>query len=157
MQEAGNLTTAEGLETLKAELEALEGAGRRDIAERIKTAREWGDLKENSEYHDAKNEQAHLETKIARLREKIAQAVVVEEDASGPAGVVGFGSTVLVSDQDGVEKTWRIVSSHDASPSEGLLSAESPVAVALLGRSAGDQVSVSLPRGKRTLTVLSVS
>src|ERR1700689_5115730 len=119
MQEAGNLTTAEGLETLKAELEALEGAGRRDIAERIKTAREWGDLKENSEYHDAKNEQAHLETKIARLREKIAQAVVVEEDASGPAGVVGFGSTVLVSDQDGVEKTWRIVSSHDASPSEG--------------------------------------
>src|SRR5665213_4420795 len=83
MQEAGNLTTAEGLETLKAELETLEGAGRRDIAERIKTAREWGDLEENSEYHDAKNEQAHLETKIARLREKIAQAVIVEEDGAG--------------------------------------------------------------------------
>src|SRR5665213_4220317 len=109
MQEAGNLTTAEGLETLKAELETLEGAGRRDIAERIKTAREWGDLEENSEYHDAKNEQAHLETKIARLREKIAQAVIVEEDGAGADGVVSFGSTVVVRDQEGAEKTWRIV------------------------------------------------
>jgi len=151
------MTTAEGLETLKAELEALEGAGRRDIAERIKTAREWGDLKENSEYHDAKNEQAHLETKIARLREKIAQAVVVEEGAAGAGGVVGFGSTVVVRDQAGAEQTWRIVSSHDAAPREGLLSAESPVAVALFGRAPGEQTSVSLPRGKRTLTVVSVS
>jgi len=66
-----NLTTAAGLEALEAELAVLEGDGRREIAERIKTAREWGDLKENSEYHDAKNDQAHLETKIARLREKI--------------------------------------------------------------------------------------
>ena len=157
MQEAGNLTTAEGLETLKAELETLEGAGRRDIAERIKTAREWGDLKENSEYHDAKNEQAHLETKIARLREKISQAVIVEEDAAGADGVIGFGSTVVVRDQDGREQTWRIVSSHDAAPREGLLSAESPVAVALFGRAPGDQISVSLPKGKRTLTVVTVS
>jgi transcription elongation factor GreA len=157
MQEAGNLTTAEGLEVLKAELEVLEGAGRRDIAERIKTAREWGDLKENSEYHDAKNEQAHLETKIARLREKIAQAVIVEEDAAGNGGVVGFGSTVVVRDQEGVEKTWRIVSSHDAAPGNGLLSAESPVAVALFGRAPGEETSVSLPKGKRTLTVVSVS
>jgi transcription elongation factor GreA len=157
MAEAHNLTTAAGLETLKAELDTLEGAGRRDIAERIKTAREWGDLKENSEYHDAKNEQAHLETKIARLREKIAQAVVVEEDAGGENGVVGFGSTVVVRDQDGAEQTWRIVSSHDASPRDGLLSAESPVAVALFGSAPGEHVSVSLPRGKRTLTVVNVS
>jgi transcription elongation factor GreA len=155
--EASNLTTAEGLEALKAELEALEGTGRREIAERIKTAREWGDLKENSEYHDAKNDQAHLETKIARLREKIAQAVVVEEEPTSANGAVNFGSTVVVRDQDDVEKTWRIVSSHDASPADGLLSAESPVAVALLGRKAGDKVSVALPRGKRTMTVVSVS
>ena len=79
MSDAPNLITPEGLESMRAELEALEGEGRREIAERIKTAREWGDLKENSEYHDAKNEQAHLETKIARLREKISTAVVVEE------------------------------------------------------------------------------
>src|ERR1700734_1218870 len=122
--DAANMITAEGLKELEAELAALEGEGRREIAERIKTAREWGDLKENSEYHDAKNDQAHLETKIARLREKIADAVIVAEDEPAAGGVVSFGSTVLISDQDGKEQTWKIVSSHDASPKEGLLSAE---------------------------------
>jgi transcription elongation factor GreA len=155
MTDATNLITADGLKSLTAELEELEGEGRREIAERIKTAREWGDLKENSEYHDAKNEQAHLETKIARVREKIAAAVVVEE-ASAASGTVGFGSTVHVRDEQGTEHTWRIVSSHDAAPAEGRLSAESPVAVALLGRGSGDSVSVALPKGKRTYTVLSV-
>ena len=116
MPDATNLTTAEGLATLNAELAELEGEGRREIADRIKTAREWGDLKENSEYHDAKNDQAHLETKIARLREKIAAAVVVEEAPTVPGGMVGLGSTVVVRDQDDVEQTWRIVSSHDAAP-----------------------------------------
>ena len=86
MTDATNLITAEGLQSLNAELAELEGEGRREIAERIKTAREWGDLKENSEYHDAKNEQAHLETKIARVREKIAAAVVVEDSAPLRAG-----------------------------------------------------------------------
>lgn len=156
MSETKNLITAEGLEELNAELAQLEGQGRREIAERIKTAREWGDLKENSEYHDAKNEQAHLETKIARLREKISQAVVVERDQAAD-GQVGFGSTVVVADQDGVHHTWQIVSSHDASPTEGRLSADSPVARALLGRRAGEQASVALPRGERVLTVLSTS
>ena len=157
MTDATNMTTAEGLAALEAELATLEGEGRREIAGRIKTAREWGDLKENSEYHDAKNEQAHLETKIARLREKISGAVVVAETPAGAGGVVGFGSTVVVRDGEGVEQTWRIVSSHDASPRDGLLSAESPVAVALLGRAPGEQAAVTLPKGKRTLTVLSVS
>jgi transcription elongation factor GreA len=156
MNDAANLTTADGLETLKSELAVLEGDGRRAIAERIKTAREWGDLKENSEYHDAKNDQAHLETKIARLREKIAGAVVVaEKPARG--GVVGLGSKVVVRDDDGAEQSWQIVSSHDASPRDGLLSAESPMAVALLGRAAGAQTSVSLPRGTRKLTIVSVA
>jgi transcription elongation factor GreA len=154
--DAANLTTAEGLATLEAELAALEGDGRRAIAERIKTAREWGDLKENSEYHDAKNEQAHLETKIARLREKIAAAVIVDEAPAVAGGVVGLGSTVAVRDQDGSENTWRIVSSHDAAPAQGRLSAESPVALALLGRGPGERVSVSLPKGTRSLTILTV-
>ena len=157
MSEPNNLTTAEGLGALEAELAVLESEGRREIAERIKTAREWGDLKENSEYHDAKNDQAHLETKIARLREKIVAAVVVEEAPAAAGGTVGLGSTVVVRDRDGNEQTWRIVSSHDAAPREGRLSAESPLAVALLGRASGEQVSVALPRGKRTLTVLSVA
>src|SRR5271166_5633144 len=123
MSDATNLTTAEGLEALEGELAVLEGEGRREIAERIKTAREWGDLKENSEYHDAKNEQAHLETKIARLREKIAGARVVADDESR-SGVVSFGCTVEVRDEDGDVKSWRIVGSHDASPAKGLLSAQ---------------------------------
>ena len=157
MADAANLITAEGLEQLGAELAALEGDGRREIAARIKTAREWGDLKENAEYHDAKNEQAHLETKIARLREKISGAVIVADTPDKAAGIVGFGSTVVVRDHDGAEQTWRIVSSHDAAPREGRISAESPLATALLGRSAGEQVTVSLPRGTRELTVISVA
>jgi len=149
------LMTAADHAALLTELEALEGDGRRAMATRIKTAREWGDLKENSEYHDAKNEQAHLETKIARLREKIAAAVIVQETPTA-GGKVGFGSSILVRDQDGVEHSWRIVSSHEAAPAEGRLSAESPVALALLGRTPGDSVSVALPRGKRQLTIVSL-
>jgi transcription elongation factor GreA len=153
--DAANLTTAEGLKALEDELAALEGEGRREIAERIKTAREWGDLKENSEYHDAKNDQAHLETKIAKLRERISSAIIVAEQ-HGEQDAVGFGSKVVVRDEGGSERSWQIVSSHDAAPAEGRISAESPVARALLGCRAGEQVSVSLPRGESRLTVVSV-
>jgi transcription elongation factor GreA len=155
MSDAGSMITEEGLQTLHTELQTLEGEGRREIAERIKTAREWGDLKENSEYHDAKNEQAHLETKIARLRERISLAVVVEE-APVADGAISFGSTVVVKDEHGKERRWRIVSSHDASPAQGLLSADSPVARALVGRRAGQQASVALPKGETVLSILSV-
>src|SRR6476469_1571979 len=112
-----NLTTAAGLEALERELAELEGGGRNEIAARIKTAREWGDLKENAEYHDAKNDQAHLETKIARLRSRIANAVVVSAD--GERGdAVAFGSTVVVVDDKGAEQTWQIVGSSEAAPRE---------------------------------------
>jgi transcription elongation factor GreA len=154
--DAANMITAEGLRELEAELATLEGDGRREIAERIKTAREWGDLKENSEYHDAKNDQAHLETKIAKLRERISGAEVVDETSQSD-GAVGFGSTVVVRDEAGTERSWRIVSSHDASPSEGRLSADSPVARALLGCRAGERAAVVLPKGESLLTVVSVS
>jgi len=156
MPASNNLTSAAALDALKSELAELEGDGRREIAERIRTAREWGDLKENSEYHDAKNEQAHLETKIARLRERIAGAVVVEDEAPS-TGTVGFGSTVVVREEDGSERTWTIVSSRDAAPADGRLSADSPVAGALMGRATGEAVSVTLPRGTRTMTVVRVS
>src|SRR5271168_1439776 len=151
----GTVITADGMAELERQLEELEGGARREIAERIKTAREWGDLKENSEYHDAKNDQAHLETKIARLRERISRSTVME---TGPSdGAVAFGSTVVVADQDGGEQTWELVSSHEASPGQGRLSVESPVARALIGRRAGDVVPVVLPRGERKYTVKSVS
>jgi transcription elongation factor GreA len=154
MSEA-NVITADGLEALTAELAGLEGEGRREIAERIKTAREWGDLKENSEYHDAKNDQSHLETKIQKLRERISRSEIVAMPAAD--GAVAFGSVVVVVDEAGREQTWRIVSSHEASPKEGRLSIESPVAKALTGRRAGDTTAIPLPRGSRTLTVVSVS
>lgn len=149
------MITADGLASLEAELRALEGEGRRAIAERIKTAREWGDLKENSEYHDAKNDQAHLETKIARLRERISTAVVMD-DSQAPDGAVAFGKTVIVREGDGPERSWTIVSSHDADPARGKLSADSPVARALLGRGVGDCVPVVLPKGEIHLTIVSV-
>src|SRR5215467_5016887 len=94
---SSNLTTAAGLEALEQELAALEGPGRNEIAARIKTAREWGDLKENAEYHDAKNDQAHLETKIARLREKLLRADV--QESPGGSDVVALGSRVTVKDE----------------------------------------------------------
>jgi transcription elongation factor GreA len=151
-----NVITAAGLDALTAELAVLEGEGRREIADRIKTAREWGDLKENSEYHDAKNDQSHLETKIAKLRERISRSEIVEPHGED-SGAVAFGSVVVVADEKGKEQTWTIVSSHEASPKEGRLSIESPVAKALTGRRAGDQTQIPLPRGSRTLTVLRVS
>ena len=101
--------TAEGKKALQAELEQLETVARREIAERIKTAREWGDLKENSEYHDAKNDQAHLETKILRIRERLLAAEVREVETQ--TDIVGFGSCVEVEDaKSGKLQTYTIVS-----------------------------------------------
>jgi transcription elongation factor GreA len=153
MDEA-TLMTADDHAALITELAGLEGEGRRAIAARIKTAREWGDLKENSEYHDAKNDQAHLETKIKLLRERLARAKVVE--AAERSGVVGFGSTVSVRDEDGREQRFEIVSSQTAAPAQGKISVESPVARALLGTAVGAEAEVTLPRGSRRFTVLSV-
>jgi len=148
------LVTAAGLEALLAELRELEGDGRRAIAAQIKTAREWGDLKENGEYHAAKEAQAHLETRIAHLRERTLTAEVVE---ASTGEVVGLGSTVEVEDEaSGRRRTYTLVSSHEASPAEGRLSAESPVAVALLGLRPGEVAVASLPRGEQRLKVLSV-
>jgi transcription elongation factor GreA len=147
--------TAEGLEALRTELEELEGAGREQIAAQIKTAREWGDLKENAEYHAAKEAQAHLETRILRLREKLVNAEVVEVQGGEE---VGFGSTVEVEDeQTGKTSRYVLVSSQEAAPGEGKLSMDSPVAGALRGRRAGDLAVVQTPRGERRFKVVSVS
>ncbi|HEX4033931.1 MAG TPA: transcription elongation factor GreA [Solirubrobacteraceae bacterium] len=148
------LMTAEDHAALTAELETLEGDGRRAMAARIKTAREWGDLKENSEYHDAKNDQAHLETKIALLRDRLSRAKIVE--AEHEKGVVAFGSAVRVRDEEGREQRFEIVSQQAADPASGKISVESPVARALIGVAVGREALVTLPRGTRRYTVLSV-
>jgi transcription elongation factor GreA len=150
-----NAITAEGLDALRAELEELETSGREQIAAQIKTAREWGDLKENAEYHAAKEAQAHLETKILRLREKLLGAEVVEVQGGDE---VGFGSTVEVEDEKtGKTLTYTLVSSTEASPGEGKLSMDSPVAGALIGKSAGQVARVQTPRGERRFKVVSVA
>ena len=147
--------TPEGLDELKAELADLEGPRRKEISERIKIARDFGDLKENSEYHDAKNEQAFLETKILRLRERLTSAVVVEEDSADGKAV--FGSQVKLRDEDsGKETTYRLVGATEASLADGKLSIESPVAQAMVGRKAGDKVKVATPRGERLYTLIAV-
>jgi transcription elongation factor GreA len=140
--------TREGLAALEAEIAELEGPVRSELAKKINAARSEGDLSENAEYHALKNEQAHLETKIARLRQRRQVAVVVEVDSG--AGVVAFGGTVRVTDLDaGREQTFTIVGPTEADLKSGRLSAESPVAKALLGAAPGDEVEVETPRGAR--------
>ena len=146
--------SAEGLAELKAELQHLETTRRKEISERIKTARAFGDLKENSEYHDAKNEQAFLETKILKLRERLHSAVVVETTDGAHAQ---FGSTVKLRDEDGgKEVEYKLVGATEASLADGKLSVESPVAQAIIGKMPGDKVVVATPRGERQYTLLSV-
>jgi transcription elongation factor GreA len=141
------ILTPEGLEKLKDELEQLQTNRRREVAERIKEAREFGDISENSEYDDAKNEQAMLEKQIAELEEKLRSATVIDED-SVSTDVVGVGTLVHVKDQQTDKSVkYRIVGSAEANPSENKLSNESPVGKALLGRKRNDIVSVPLPRG----------
>jgi len=146
--------TAAELQKLRVELNELESGGRSQIAARIKTAREWGDLKENGEYHAAKEAQAHLETRILRLREQVRAAVVVESNGGDS---VQHGSTVGVTDLGkGTTQSFKIVSPNDANPKEGLISTTSPVAQALIGANVGDEVQLPIPAGIRRLRVDSV-
>ena len=144
--------TPEGLQALKAELADLEGRARRELAEKIKRARELGDLSENAEYHAAKEEQAHLETRILRLVDRLRDARVVEAPAD--ASVVSFGGTVTVTDlAAGKAHTWTLVGATEADLKQGKLSAESPVAKGLLGAAPGEEVDVQTPRGVRRYRV----
>ena len=141
------ILTEEGLQNLKDELEHLSGAKRREIAERIKEAREFGDISENSEYDDAKNEQAMLEARIAQLEERLRGARVLDPGELG-TDVVRVGSKVDVTDDKNKKQSFVIVGATEASPPERL-SNESPVGKALMGHKKGDEVVVALPNGKK--------
>ena len=150
------LMTQADHERLVAEIEDLETNARGEMAERIKAARELGDLKENAEYHDAKDAQAILETKILRLRDQLARAEVVE--AAEGSDRVDFGSTVKLTDRSsGKQLDYTLVSAVDADAAGGKLSVESPVGQALIGARAGDVVEIPTPKGSRTLEVVSIS
>jgi transcription elongation factor GreA len=144
--------TAQGLEELKSEIARLEGPERQAIAERILRAREHGDLSENAEYHAAKEDQAHLETRIQRLLGRLRSARVVEAPAS--TDVVHFGSTVTFTDEaTGKEQTFTIVGTTEQDLKAGKLSSESPIARALMGAKVGQVVKVETPGGKRDMRV----
>jgi transcription elongation factor GreA len=141
------ILTPQGLEDLKEKIEFLSTERRREVAERIKEAREFGDISENSEYDDAKNEQAMLERQIAELEDKLRSAQVIDEK-SVTNEVVAVGVTVHVKDQKTDKSVkYKIVGSAEANPSENKLSNESPVGKALLGKKRGELVSVPVPRG----------
>ena len=144
--------TAQGLEELKAEIDELEGPRRREMAARIKTARELGDLSENAEYHIAKEDQAHLETKILRLRERLRSAEVVEVGSGGDT--FKFGQTAEVLDEAaGETRTWTLVGPTEADLPAGKISVESPVGQALRDAPVGESVVVQTPNGEKTYRV----
>jgi transcription elongation factor GreA len=150
------LLTPEGLEKLKGEIEYLTNDKRREVAERIKHAREFGDISENSEYDDAKNEQAMLEQRIVQLEERLRRARIIEpEDV--PAGVVAVGTRVRLKDIDANETIeYVIVGSAEANPREQKLSNESPVGRAIIGRKKGETVDVAAPRGSLKYKIMDV-
>jgi len=144
-----SVITQEGLEKLKEEVSYLTTVKRREVAERIKEAREFGDIMENSEYDDAKNEQALLEQRIAQLEERLRRATVIDENEV-PTDIVSVGVVVHVKDQkSGDSRKFQIVGSAEASPSESKLSNESPIGQALLGHKRNDVVTIDVPRGPK--------
>jgi transcription elongation factor GreA len=149
------ILTPEGLSNLKAELDHLATTRRREVAARIKEAREFGDISENAEYDDAKNEQAMLEARIASLEEKLRSATVIDSSAL-PNDVVRVGSLVHVKEQGGKSTKYTIVGSAEANPSEMKLSNESPIGKALMGRKRGEEVAFSTPKGERRLKITKI-
>ena len=147
------LLTREGLENLQRELDELRTTRRTEIAERIRYAKDFGDITENSEYEDAKNEQGMLEGRILTLERMVRNAVIIEEHHDG---VVQAGTTVTVID-DGGEATYTIVGPAEADPASGRISMESPVGKALMGRRVGDAVTVNTPAGAKAMTIVRVA
>ena len=148
--------TKEGYQSLKREIDDLSTRRRREVAERIKIAREFGDIAENAEYDAAKNEQAMLEARIAKLEERLASARVIEKREISK-DVVSVGSKVRLRDVDAKQTVeYRIVGSAEANPAELKLSNESPVGKAILGRKKGETVEVATPRGSLKYKILEI-
>ncbi|TSC53052.1 MAG: transcription elongation factor GreA [Parcubacteria group bacterium LiPW_72] len=146
--------TAEGLKKLKEKLEFIKTVKRREIANRIKVAKELGDLSENAEYQDAKDEQAFNEGKIIEIENTIKNAVII--DKNGQRNIVEVGNSVKV-ENNASEKEFTIVGSNEADPPSGKISNESPTGQALLGKKKGDTVEVETPGGKIEYKILEIS
>ncbi|MCL2528998.1 MAG: transcription elongation factor GreA [Coriobacteriia bacterium] len=149
------ILTEDGREGLKAELERLETVKRAEVGERIKNAREFGDISENSEYDDAKNEQAWVESRIAEINHILSNATVVE--APKRSNKVAIGNKVTVKMESGVERQFIIVGVAEADAAEGKISNLSPMGAALLGAHKGDEIVAEGPTGKEIkLTILKI-
>ena len=149
--QSGESITAEGILALEAEIEQLEGPAREEIAKRLRIASDLGDLKENAEYHIAKEDQAHLETNIKRLRQRLINAEVVDVDQS--TDTFSFGKTAEITDSHGKRHAWTLVGSTEANLAEGRLSAESPVGQALRNKPVGSEIQVVTPKGERLFVI----
>ncbi|HEX2359384.1 MAG TPA: transcription elongation factor GreA [Solirubrobacterales bacterium] len=151
------LITEEGLEKLKEELNYLQTDKRREVADRIKDAREFGDISENAEYDDAKNEQAMLEQRISQLQDRLRRSTVIDDKAVDTEQVT-VGAVVHVKDQkSGKSQKFKLVGAAEADPAEQKLSNESPIGKALIGAKKNEVVTVEVPRGpKRKLKVTKI-
>ncbi|MFN2465484.1 MAG: transcription elongation factor GreA [Candidatus Dormibacteria bacterium] len=147
--------TKKGLEKLQAELDELLSVKRPEVADRIKTAKEFGDISENAEYEDAKNDQGWIEGRIMTLEKMIRNAEIIKEPSRKAADGVQLGSKVKVKDEFG-ETSYTIVGPVEADPTKGLISLESPVGKALMGHGKGDKVKVTTPGGTSVVTILSI-
>ena len=149
--------TAQRLQDLENELHYLKTTREKEVAELIKEARSFGDLSENSEYDEAKNEQAKLYGRIAEVENILAHAVIIEDQAE-TSGHIGLGCTVTVQDvASGDTFTYRITGSQEANPMEGRISDDSPIGRAMAGKSIGDQLTVEAPNGRYTYKVVDVT
>ena len=150
------ILTAEGVRELEERLEYMKTVTRKEIAEQIKDARGFGDLSENAEYDEAKNEQSRIEGEIKQLEERLRNATIIDESVLNTK-TVSIGSTVVVQEQGNSEKmTYVIVGSTEANPLEGKISNESPVGQALIGHNKGDKVEVTTPGGAVEYTIVSI-
>ena len=147
--------TAEGQQQIEDELQHLKTVKREEMALKLETAIRQGDLKENADYHDAKDEQGFIEGRIRDLEDSLRRSQIIEE--SGPSDIVRVGSTVTVTeDEYDEEETYNIVGAHEADPSNGRISNESPIGRALLGARAGDLVSAETPAGQIHFEIQSI-
>lgn len=154
MTEKPMYLTKEGRTRLEAEIEELETVGRKEVAERIRQAKELGDISESGEYEDAKNKQAFLEGRIREIRNILNNAQLIEEETG--TREVRVGSSVTVRYEDGEEEEWMIVGAAEANPRNGKISNESPIGSALLGAKPRQKVSATTPNGVTKLTVVKI-
>jgi transcription elongation factor GreA len=148
--------TKEKLEELKKELEHLKSEGRKEIARQLKTAKEYGDLSENAEYSQAKDDQAILEIRISELEDMIRNAIIIETGSKKEKDKVSVGSKVILK-KDNKNYEYLIVGEAEADPSSGKISNNSPLGKVLLGKKVGDEVVVEAPMGKIKYKILKIS